>query len=416
MLAAFPGLCREITLALPCMGLDACSHALADLGVPFRVEYGYDTHMGLLGPITDLHGPDAAGIHLGTCGDILAADIASWHRVDGVVSGPPCPPWSSQGLQQGWDDIRAQVFMKVTDVIVDQGYKGAHFFLLEMVEGMAHEAASEKHSRARDAQAESPHTVWVAELGARAPMWEIHVWKLNTRSYLPQHRPRLYTVGVSRIMGCQSPRPPVSPPLAMRPCLDNILHPGIPAIQEDLLSAQHRSNLQTAKAVILAKWSAAHGDAPPELWAAVPLDRNPDRTWGVAIRTDGCVATLRTAHLWQWILHWRGGVLQVSRRLHPIEHLTLQGFPPELARSMSQSDVVRGAGNACSVPVMGAALGSLVQACPDLVHSVPCPSVHGGPLSGDRLSKRKRVQDLRGEIALLQAQSKLMGQRGHSVH
>ena len=83
---------------------------------------------------------------------------------------------------------------------------------------------------------------------------------------------------------------------------------------------------------------------------------------------------------------------------------------------MSQSDVVRGAGNACSVPVMGAALGSLVQACPDLVHSAPCPSVHGGPLSEDRLSKRKRVQELRGEIAMLQAQSKLMGQWGHSVH
>ena len=408
LLQSFPRVRQEVTLALPCMGLDACCCSLAKLGVPFRVEYGYDTEIGLLGPITDLHGPDATGIHLGPCGDILAADISLWNRVDGVVSGPPCPPWSTIGLQCGWSDVRAQVFLKVTDIIVDQGYKGAYFFLLEMVEGM-------EHNRARDAEAESPHIAWVADLGIRAPMWEIHVWKMNTQSYLPQHRPRLYTVGVNKAMGCQSPKPPLSPPLASRPRLDNILHPGIPAIQEDTLSPQHRSNLQAAKITIQEKLSAAHGDNCREVWAAVPLDRNPDRTWGVAIRTDGTVATLRTAHLWQWILHWRDGVLRVSRRLHPIEHLTLQGFPPELARSMSQSEVVRGAGNACSVPVMGAALASLLQACPDLVHCDSDPSVHGGQLSEDRLLKRKRVEELRTDIAILQAQCKLMGQLGHSV-
>ena len=89
LLAPFQGLHREITLALPCFGLGACSHALAELGVPFRVVYGYDITMGLLGPPTDLRGPDAAGIHVGTCGDILAVDISTWSRVDGVVTGPP---------------------------------------------------------------------------------------------------------------------------------------------------------------------------------------------------------------------------------------------------------------------------------------------------------------------------------------
>ena len=426
LLQSFPHVSRQITVALPCMGLDACSHSLAELGIPFHVEYGFDTHMGLLGPITDLHGPDATGIHLGHCGDILAADISRWHRVDGVVSGPPCPPWSTIGLQHGWSDVRAQVFMKVTDVIVDQGYKGAYFFLLEMVEGMAKQQASAKHDLAQDAQPESPHTAWVADLGVRAPMWEIHVWKMNTQSYLPQHRPRLYTVGVNKAMGCHRPKPPLPPPLALRPCLDNIMHPGIPAIQEDTLSAQHRSNLQAAKITIQKKVSATHGDHCQEVWAAVALDRNPDRTWGVAIRTDGTVATLRTAHSWQWILHWRHGVLRVSRRLHPIEHLTLQGFPPELARSMSRSEVVRGAGNACSVPVMGAALASLLQACPELVHSdsnpsvhlgqlsedrprMRKPSVHGGQLSEDRHRKQKRVEGLRTDITMFQAKCKLLG-------
>ena len=116
----------------------------------------------------------------------------------------------------------------------------------------------------------------------------------------------------------------------------------------------------------------------------------------------------------------------MSWRLRPIEHLTLQGFPPELARSMCQSDVVKGAGNACSVPVMGAALASLLQACPELVHSdsdpsvhlgqlsedrprMRKPSVHGGQLSEDRHRKRKRVEELRTDIAMFQAQCKLLG-------
>jgi len=409
LLQPFRGMRREIYLALPCLGLDACSHALTELGIPFYVEYGHDTQMGLLGPITDLHGPNATGIQLGTSGDILAVDISTWRRVDGIVSGPPCPPWSDIGLQHGWDDARAAVFQKVTDIIVDQGHKGAYFFIVEMVEGMS-------HIRARDAQypcPASPHTVWVAELGERAPMWEVHVWRMNTKRYLPQNRPRLYTVGVNTAMGCRSPTPPLRPHLAVRPGLDNILHPGIPAIQENTLSTQHRHNLDAAKRHILNKLSAAHGDDPArcrEVWAAIALDRNPDRQWGVAIRLDGTVATLRTAHVWQWILHWRDGELLVSRRLHPIEHLTLQGFPPELAESMSQVDVVKGAGNACSVPVMGAVLACVLQACPGLMYSGPHPTVHGGPLSEHRLRKRQRMEALRTDIAILQAEAILVQQ------
>ena len=114
---------------------------------------------------------------------------------------------------------------------------------------------------------------------------------------------------------------------------------------------------------------------------------------------DGIVATLRTAHVWQWILRWRDGELLVSRRLHPIEHLTLQGFPPELAESMSQVDVVKGAGNSCSVPVMGAVLACVLQACPGLMYSQSIGSARGSawkccerisPFSKQRPSWRSR--------------------------
>jgi hypothetical protein len=104
--------------------------SLSSVGIPFYVAYGHDTQMGLLGPMTDLHGPNATGIQLGISSDILAVDISSWRRVDGIVSDPLCPPLSDSGLQHGWDDSRAAVFQKVTNIVVDPGRKGAYLFIV----------------------------------------------------------------------------------------------------------------------------------------------------------------------------------------------------------------------------------------------------------------------------------------------
>ena len=133
---------QPLTLALPCIGTDTCSQALVDLRVPFAVKYAYDIQACLARPLTALHG-NINHFHLGHIdGDLLAADVHAWERVDGVVAGPPCPPWSQCGKRGSWTDPRAQVFWKVSDIIIDQGHKGARFFILEMVPGM-----DEMHSR-----------------------------------------------------------------------------------------------------------------------------------------------------------------------------------------------------------------------------------------------------------------------------
>ena len=64
----------------------------------------------------------------------------------------------------------------------------------------------------------------------------------------------------------------------------------------------------------------------------------------------------------------------ISRGLHLVERLTLQGFPPELAQGLSKAEVVHAAGNACSVPVMGAVLVQVLLACqPTLLPDSHCP-------------------------------------------
>ena len=79
----------RLTLALPCIGIDACGHALRVLGVPFSAKYAHDVQACLVGLLTTLHG-SIEHFNLGRMdGGLLRADIAAWDRVDGLVTGPP---------------------------------------------------------------------------------------------------------------------------------------------------------------------------------------------------------------------------------------------------------------------------------------------------------------------------------------
>ena len=399
-----------LTLALPCIGIDACCHALAGLGVLFSVKYAYDILPYLAGPLTALH-RDIDHFHLGSInGDLMLADIASWERVDGVVVGPPCPPWSAIGKGQSWNDKRADVFLKVTDILKDQGKKGAYFFILEMVPGMDTPHSEDPSNEAgRKSQSDctwhgqTPFEKWLEALTRDAPMWEVHVWTMATQDYLPQHRERLYTVGVNRAAGCMSPRPPPKPRSHERPRLAEMMHPGIPA-QELHLPPRLRWHLFMARArrCSRAPWEAptVHGGN----CMAVELDRSPDCTWSVATRYDGCIPTLRTAHRSTWV-DINDASLLVSRFLHPIEHLTLQGFPPSVSEGLSPEQVVHVAGNACSVPVVGAVLVQVLSACPR--HFQRDVGTDAAP-PADRSRQHKRAC-LQAEIASLQAESFALG-------
>ena len=378
-----------VSLALPCIGLDACGHALKELGIPFTVKYAYDIQSCLVGPLTALH-RNMDHFHLGrNDGDLLRANIKAWGPVDGIVTGPPCPPWSMIGKRGSWDDPRAAVFHKVTDIIVDQGWKGATFFILEMVAGMDTHTASQSDSSSGDRSRHSltPFGEWLTQLCNAAPMWHVQVWTGEASSYLPQHRERLYTVGTNKNMGIIPPCVPLIPDPAERVTLAEVLHPGIRPNQEEDLPDRLRWHLFTAKARFLDRARREslgrptdHGGRPTDhgghthtgqfgsvdvggCWLVVELDRSPDGIWGVPTRVDGCVPTLRTKHKATWVVRFSSGHTCISRWLHPIEHLTLQGFPPEAGRGLSDSEIIHLAGNACTVPVMAAVL---LQVLPQL--------------------------------------------------
>ena len=86
---------------------------------------------------------------------------------------------------------------------------------------------------------------WVDELAQRAPMWRVFPWMLNTSAWLPQNRPRIYTVGLHASLATRHILPPPRP---AKPCsLLGMLHPGLPPAREVGLTAQQLENLAIAK-------------------------------------------------------------------------------------------------------------------------------------------------------------------------
>jgi len=143
--------------------------------------------------------------------------------------------------------------------------------------------------------------------------------------------------------------------------------PEVPRNQEAYLNPVKSSDLKVLVQISKAKtgWTK-HGHP---YWLTVPLDRDMEKTWGMHSRVDGLVETLRTGDEFKWVVRV-GEQPYVSRCLHPVERLSLQGFPPSLATTMSKQDVLLHTGNAFSVPVIGAVL-----------HEVCCSLCEQGLLS-----------------------------------
>ena len=92
---------------------------------------------------------------------------------------------------------------RVTDILVDQGWKHSFFFIVEQVPGMI----TLRSTGSRD-WSRSHWGDWNDELKQRAPMWQVFPWLLNTSAWLPQNRQRIYTVGLHASLATRHILPP----------------------------------------------------------------------------------------------------------------------------------------------------------------------------------------------------------------
>jgi len=242
---------------------------------PYIVKYAFDIYLEVAMPLWKLHGPPPPGavFKIGAAGNILEEDISQWDRVDGTVAGPPCPPYSMIGARHGKDDPRAAVHARVTDILVDQGWKHSFFFIVEQVPGMMTLRSTGSGDCSR-----SDWDDWIDELKQWAPMWRVFPWTLNASAWLPHNRPRIYTVGLHASLATRHILPPPTP---ANPCLLlDVLHPGLPRAPEVGLTAQQLENLVVAK---------DQAKRYPRCLATVSLDRNPSAQWSTAFGVHGVV-------------------------------------------------------------------------------------------------------------------------------
>ena len=372
---------RKVKLALPCIGLDALGWGLREAGwESYEITYAYDTDMSLGKALRQLHGEQADTFHLGPDGDLLMVDVRSWSRVDFVVTGPPCPPFSKIGhrFTDPRMDQRERVFQKVTECLIHQGHLGCWGFLLETVPGIA----------VRRESGASYLDTWLSELHLAAPMFSVRVWPMQSADYLPHNRHRLYVVGMRRDAGITPPPP--TPPKMLRPTLGELLHKALPC-DERMLPSQQRVNLRKAIQIamhrakkVASPSTGGHehlGSFSPPLFV-IAVDRDPDKVFGENLRCDDCTPTLRAGHSRHWVVKVNDmGLVTLSRGLHPWERLALQGFPPHLANFLSKETLVRATGNSFSVPVVTAILRQGESLCLTTTRGSLTNSAPSAPMS-----------------------------------
>ena len=407
----FPALARKLRVALPCIGLDGIGNGLKEIrwdGI--HISHAFDIDTELIPALIAVHGRDvAAKFCIGpVAGDLLRLDISTLADVDMIISGPPCPPWSSIGLLGGQQDKRSHIFTKVSDVIINQARRGVLIcFIVEMVPGIAHDTSRRGASSTGLGDGSMKfYEHWLQELHHEMPSFRVCSWLMQTSEYLPQNRQRLYTVGLRRdVLGNTLLIPPSLPSTAQmqRATLADILHRGLPAIREVDLSPQQRANLRIQQSTLLA--NRPRGPA----CFCIAIDRDPTLNFESGARSDGSVFTLRTRNemICLFMVDTAGNTVQ-SRCLHPVERLSLQGFRPELGTFLSKVATLRFTGNACTVPVITSVLRQAILplANPSIlgVPNVPRPlSFWVSSEWGERYLRTVRWLNIeRGQIAVLE--------------
>ena len=229
-----PGLLRVL---LPCAGWDAPSQALQHMKIPHVVAGAWEIDKNCMPVLKKVHGIKPheklpSQFHLGCAGDVTKVKVRSLPDADLLVTGPPCPPFSSIGKGGLFSDPRSKVFMAVLRWIRHLARKSLRCFVIENVMGMLR--------RSKDG-GQSPADRVMQYLKSDLGDWHIECLRMDS-ACTAQHRKRIYIVGVrcanlAKAVLLTAPRLP-------QQTLADIVYRGVPNTPLSALSAGQRSNLQ----------------------------------------------------------------------------------------------------------------------------------------------------------------------------
>ena len=183
---------RPVRVISPCTGLNAPERASREMGMDWVSAGDYELNEDLLCVLNIISGHHGR-LHVGRSrGDVIMVPLTDLDlSADGLVSGPPCPPFSDCGRRLIEQDCRSSVFFCILLWIIHLSHHGnLTWFVLENVPGILKRKAGQEESFAS----------WVVrEMLADLPQgWDIQVQECSSAEFLlPQHRKRVFFRGTA---------------------------------------------------------------------------------------------------------------------------------------------------------------------------------------------------------------------------
>ena len=288
---------RPLVVAIPCCGIDGCSFALKDMEVPHLAAHVFDLEQGYADLLEhNLRELVVGGVHVGKeKGDVLRPSLASFQGpCDGVVSGPPCPPWSAQGSRGSAADPRADVFLRVLELVIKFIKEGSLMFtVLENVVGILQKIGGQESFGEK--------VLMVLEQEAPEFSWSFRT--LASQDYgLPTLRKRCFLVGFRAPAGAANYSVP--PPMPHFPAkrLDEFLG-DFPPTPLDSLTNALRKNLAHYEGRIRALLLTAQVE--PDDIISFSLDRGPNKVYAAPVHVN-VVPTFTTHNKYLFVIRWPG--------------------------------------------------------------------------------------------------------------
>ena len=337
-------------ILLPCAGADAVSRAFGEMSIDYRVvgAWEVDANAGKVLTALFTERGDRHSIHVGSKqGDMTKVQAKDVPDADGLIAGPPCPPWSQSGKRQGWRDKRAKpskvLFLWLRHLC--RRKKPLSFFIIENVRGILGKGGKGYMDKLR---AVLPHN------------WNLAALRRDSHC-LAQTRPRVYLVGwkASVALSLSEATQAIK---AKLPCLPRRM---LSDILLDLPNEDPNEVLSALQACNFRKWMrrlkpSLDDKRKKGMVACFEADRNPEKS-RAGLRTDDMMMTLRASGHRIWVLSLGEGRCRpsISRLLADEERWLLQGFDPNTIPSgLSASKTRHVMGNAMTVPVVGSVLGA----------------------------------------------------------
>ena len=291
---------------------------------------------------------DQSNIYIGSVqGDMTQVKAHDLPDADGVITGPPCPPWSASGNRANWSDSRALPSKHLFKWLLHlcRRKRPLRFFIIENVRGVLGKAGRGYLDRLRA----------VLPRG-----WVLAVLRMNSHC-VGQTRPRAYLVGWKSKKKL-SPKQATNviatklPPLPDRNLSDMLLD--LPNENpKKVLTAQQTRNFR--------KWMrklqpSLNDKRKKGMVSCFEVDRNPAKS-RAGSRADDKIFTLRASGhpIWLVSLGEKHHGPSISRLLSVEERCLLQGFSPGTIPPEASARTIRQVmGNAMTVPVVGSVIGA----------------------------------------------------------